>query len=107
MKRGTKTRGTDTETTGRPRGRVGVEAGRGSTGAGERRRAGKESAATTETGKEMENSVLTNEVVAKSEAIISESPAMTIVDIVNAEGVIALSKCPPAAIFSYILFLSF
>lgn len=97
--------GTGTEKRGRPKGQAGVEAGRGGTKAGERRRAGKESAATAEieTGTEMENSVLTNVVVAKRGAIISESPVMTIVDIVNAEGVRALSKCRLPAILLLIL----
>lgn len=92
---GIKMTGIDTEKRGRPRGRAGVEAGRGGTKAGWRIRAGKESAATAEieTGRETESSVLTNAVVAKRGAIISESPVMTTVNIVNVEGVIALSKC--------------
>lgn len=95
MTEGIKTTGRGTEKTGNPKGRVGVEAGRGGTKVEERRRTGKEMAATAEieTGRETESSVLINEVVAKRGATISESPAMTIVNIVNAEGVRALSKC--------------
>lgn len=95
MTGGIKTTGRGTERRGRQKGRAGVEAGRGSTKVGQKRRAGEESAATAEieTGREMESSVLTNVVVAKRGAIIRESPVTTIVNIVNAEGVIALSKC--------------
>lgn len=95
MTEGIKTTGRGTEKTGNPKGRAGVEAGRGGTKVEERRRAGKEMAATAEieTGRETESSALTNEVVAKRGATISESPAMTIINIVNAEGVRALSKC--------------
>lgn len=107
MTGGTKTTGRGTEKRGRPK-RAGVEAGRGSTKVGERRRAGKESAATAEreTGREMENSVLTNVVVAKRGAIISESPVMTIVSIVVAEGVRALSKWRLTAILLLLLLCS-
>lgn len=95
MTGGIKTTGRGTEKRESPRGRAGVEAGRGGTKVEERRRAGEESEATAEreTGRETESSVLTNVVVAKRGAIISESPVMTIVNIVNAEGAIALSKC--------------
>ncbi len=105
MTGGIKTTGRGTERRGRPKGRAGVEAGRGSTKAGERRRAGKESAATAErgTGRETEISALTNVVVAKRGAIISGSPVMTIVNIVNAEGVRALSKCRLTAILLLLL----
>lgn len=101
---GIKTTGRGTGKRGRPRGRAGVEAGRGSTRVG-RRRAGKGSAATAEieTGSETESSVLTNVVVAKRGVIISVSPVMTIVNIVNAEGVRALSKCRLAAILLLLL----
>lgn len=100
---GIKTTGRGTEKRGRPKGRAGVEAGRGSTKAGVRRRAGKERAAERETGRETEISALTNAVVAKRGAIISESPVMTIVNIVNAEGVRALSKCRLTAILLLLL----
>lgn len=95
MTGGIKTTGRGTEKRGRPRDQAGVEAGRGGTKVGQRIRAGKESAVTAEieTGRETESSVLTNVVVAKRGAIISESPVMTTVNIVNAEGVTALSKC--------------
>lgn len=108
MTGGIKTTGRGTEKRGRPKGRAGVEAGRGGTKAGERRRAGKESGATAEieTGRETENSVLTNVVVAKRGAIISESQVMTIVNIVNAEGVRALSKCRLPAILLLLCFSS-
>lgn len=91
---GTKTTGRGTERRGRPNGRVGVEARRGSTRAGERRRAGRESAATAgrESGRETESSAHTNVAAAEREATTSGSP-VTITDIVNAEGVRALSKC--------------
>lgn len=67
---------------------------------GGKKRAGKESAATAEreTGRETENSVRTSGAVAKRGVIIRASLAMTIVNIVNAEGVRALSKCHLAAI---------
>lgn len=95
MTEGIKTTGRGTEKRGRPKGRAGVEAGSGGTKVEERKRAGKGSAATAEieSVRETEISVLTNVVVAKRGAIISESPVMTIVNIVNAEGVRALSKC--------------
>lgn len=95
MTEGTKTTGRGTEKRGKPRGRAGVEAGKGGTKVEERRRAGKEIAATAEieTGRETESSVLINGVIAKRGAIISVSPVITIVNIVNAEGVRALSKC--------------
>lgn len=91
-----------TEKKERPNGRAGVEAGRGGTKVVEqmeRRRAREGSVVTAErgTGIEMENSVLTNVVGAKSGAIISESLAMTRVNM-NAEGVRALSKCHVRAI---------
>lgn len=105
MTGGIKMTGRDTEKRGRRKGRAGVEAGRGDTKVGERRRPGNESAATAErgTGIETENSVLTNVVVAKTRAIISESPVMTIVNIVNAEGVRALSNCHLGAILLLLL----
>lgn len=105
MTGGIKMTGRGTEKKGRPKGRAGVEAGRGGTKVGERKRAGKESAATaeTETGRETGNSALTNVVVAKTGAIISESPVMIIVNIVNAEGVRALSKCRLPAILLLLL----
>lgn len=80
---------TGTEKRGRAKGQAGVEAGREGTKVGEKRRAGKESAATAEreTGREMENSVLTSVVVAKRGVIISVSLAMIIVNTVSAEGV--------------------
>lgn len=101
---GIKTTGRGTEKTGRPKGRAGVEAGRGSTRA-ERRRAGKESAATAEreTGSGTENSDLTSVVVAKSGVIINVSPVTTTVNIVIAEGVRALSKRRLAAILLLLL----
>lgn len=94
MTGGIKTTGRDTETRGRPKGRAGVGAGRGSTKVGERRRAGKESVATAESEREMENSVLTNVAAAKTGVIISASPATTTANTVNADGVRAPSKCP-------------
>lgn len=107
MTRGIKMTGTDTEMRGRPKGQAGVEAGRGGTRVGLRRRAGKEIAATTETGRKMESSALTNVVVAKRGAIISGSLVTTMVDTVNAEGVIALSKCHLAAILPLLLLCFF
>lgn len=91
---GIKMKGTDTGKTGRQRGQAGVEAETGGIKAEERRRAGRESAATVEreTESETENNVLTNAVVAKRGAIISGSPAMITVNIAIAEGVRALSK---------------
>lgn len=101
---GIKTTGRGTEKKGRPKGQAGVEAGRGSTRV-ERRRTGKESAATAgrETGSETENSDLTSVVVAKRGVIINVSPVMTTVNIVIAEGVRALSKCRLAAILLLLL----
>lgn len=108
MTGGIKTTGTGTERRGRQKGRVGVEAGRRGTKVGRRRRAGRESAPTAEkgTGIETENSVPTNVVVAKTGAIISESPVMIIVNIANAEGVRALSKCHHGAILLLLLCFS-
>lgn len=82
---------------------------------GEKKRAGKESAATAEreTGRETESRALTSGAVAKNGVIISVSLAMTIVNMVNAEGVRALSKGHLAAIlllllcFSSFFFFSF
>lgn len=109
MTGGIKTTGRGTEKRGRPKGRAGVEAGRRDTKVVERRRAGRESLATAEikTGRETEHSVLTNVVVAKRGAIIPESPVMTIVNIVNADGVRALSKCRRAAILLLLLLCLF
>lgn len=109
MTGGIKTTGRGTEKRGRPKGRAGVEAGRRDTKVVERRRAGRESLATAEikTGRETEHSVLTNVVVAKRGAIIPESPVMTIVNIVNADGVRALSKCRLAAILLLLLLCLF
>uniref|UniRef100_A0AAZ1XL18 Pre-mRNA-splicing factor 38B n=1 Tax=Oreochromis aureus TaxID=47969 RepID=A0AAZ1XL18_OREAU len=106
MTAGTRTIGKDTGMRGRPKGPAGVEAERGDTKVGQRRRAGKGSAATAGrgTGREMENSALTNVVAAKRGATISESPAMTIVDI---EGVRASSKCRLAAILLVFFLLFF
>lgn len=94
MTEGIKTTGRGTEKKEKPKGQAGVEAGKGSTKVGERRRAGKEIAATAEieTGRETESSVLTNVVVAERRVIISESLVTTIVNTVNAEGVRALNK---------------
>lgn len=105
MTGGIKTTGTGTETRGKPKGRVGVEAGRGGTKVEGRRRAGKESAATAgiESARGTESSALTSVVVAKRGATISESPATTTVNIVNADGVRALSKCRRAAILLLLL----
>lgn len=96
MTEGIKTTGRGTEKREKPKGQAGVEARKRGTKVGERRRAGKETAATAEieTGRETESSVLTNVVVAERGAIISESPVMIIVNIVNAKGVRVLSKCP-------------
>lgn len=103
---GTRTIGKGTGTRGRPKGPAGVEAERGDTKVGQRRRAGNGSAATAGrgTGREMENSALTNAVAAKRGATISESPAMTIVDI---EAVRASSKCCLAAILLVFFLLFF
>lgn len=89
MTGGIKTTGRGTGRIGKPRGQAGVEAGKGSTKVVERRRAGKETAATAEieSGSEMESSALT-----KRGATITESQATTIADIVNAEGVRAPTK---------------
>lgn len=94
---GTKTTGKGTGKRGRPKGRAGVEAETGGTKAGQKKRAGKEIGATAERGieSETESSVLTNVVVAKRGATISESPATTTVNTANAEGVTALSKMSP------------
>lgn len=87
--------GSDTERRGRPKGRAGVEAGRKGTKL-EKKKVGNVSEATAkrgnETGTGKENHGLTNVVVAKKGAIISGSLVMTIVNIVNAEGVRALIK---------------
>lgn len=101
---GTKRTGRGTERRGKPKGRAGVEARKGSTKV-ERRRTGKESVATAEreTGRKRENSDPTSIVVVKRGVFISASPIMTIVNIVNAEGVIALSKCRLEAIFLLLL----
>lgn len=103
---GTRTIGKGTGTRGRPKGPAGVEAERGDTKVGQRRRAGNGSAATAGrgTGRETENSALTNAVAAKRGATISESPAMTIVDI---EAVRASSKCCLAAILLVFFLLFF
>ena len=84
MTGGTKRTGRDTEKKGKPKGWVGVEAGKGSTKVA-RRKIGNESAATAKrkTGTETGNSAPTNVVVAKRRVIISESPIMTIVNIVS------------------------
>lgn len=101
MRRGIKRTGKGTEKRGRPKGRAKVE--RGSTRAGGKRRAGRETAE-RETGRGTENSALTNVVVAKTGAIIRESPIMTIVNILDAEGVRALSKCRlPAILLLFLL----
>ena len=94
MTGGIKMTGRGTEKRGRPRGRAEVEAGRGDTKV-VRRRAGKGRAAIAEIGKgsETENSVLTNVVVVKRRVIISGSPVTTIINMVSAKGVRALSKC--------------
>lgn len=92
---GIKTTGRGTERRGRPNGPAGVEAGRKDTKVEGKRKAGSGSEATVEkgTGIETENSDLTDVVVAKRGATISESPVTTIVNIVNADGVRALSNC--------------
>lgn len=90
-----KMKGNDTETRGRPKGRAGVEAGKKGTKL-EKKKVGNVNEATAEreneTGTEKENRGLTNVVVAKKGAIIHVSLVMTIVNIVNAEGVRALIK---------------
>lgn len=90
--------GRDTETRGKPSGRAGAEVRKGNTKVVVRRRAGKEIAATAEIVREMESSVLTKGVVARIGAIIIESPAVTTVNTVNAEGVRAPSKSHPSNI---------
>lgn len=87
MSGGIKTTEKGTGKKGRPKGRAGVEAEKGGTKVGERRRARKESAATAERGIERGMENVTNIVVVKRGAIISESPVTTTVNIANAEGV--------------------
>lgn len=111
MRGDTKMTGTGTGRRGRPNAPAGAEAGRGGTKVveqTERKRAGKGSAVTAErgTGTETESSVLTNVVTAKRRAIVSESPAMTVVNM-NAVGARASRKCPLRAISINFLFLSF
>lgn len=100
--------GRGTEKRRRQRSRAGVKARRGSIKVVVRRRAKKESTATAKrkTEREMESCALTNVVVAKRGAIISESLVTTIVNIVNGEGVRALSKCPLRAILLLLLCFS-
>lgn len=87
--------GRGTERRGRPNGPAGVEAERRGTKVEGKRKAGSGNEATAEkgTGIETENSDLTDVVVAKTGATISESPVMIIVNTVNADGVRALSNC--------------
>jgi len=99
---GIKTTGRGTEKTGRPKGRVGVAARTGSTKVGVKRRAGKESSE-RETGRETENSALTNVVVAKRRATITISPVTT----TGNTGVGALSKCRLPAFVLLLLLLCF
>lgn len=98
MRGGIKRTGKGTEKRGRPKSRAKVAVERGSTRAGGKRRAGRETV-----GRGTENSALTNVVVAKTGAIISESPIMTIVNILDAERVRALSKCHLPAILLLLL----
>lgn len=84
---------TDTGRTGKPKGRVGAEAEKGGIKAGRRRRAGKETAATAESGTESgTGSALTNAAAAKRGVAISESPATSTVNTENGKEVRARSK---------------
>lgn len=98
-----------TEKSARPKGRAEVEAGRGGIKVGEKKRAGKESAAIAEreTGTETGSSVLTSVAAVKKGVIISASLATTIVSIVNAEGVRALSKCSNITCSAVVFFFLF
>lgn len=86
----TKTIETDTGKTGRPKGRVGAEAEKGGIRAAQRKRPGREIAATAKSGKE---SAPTNVAAAKRGVATSEIPAMSIVvNTVNGKEARALSK---------------